>query len=76
MTLKNQSEVRAIRRYLLKHIAVLVQLQFSIETKDRINVLNSDKLSMYDQDDLLLLAFVARETPVEQDLRIIFSVEH
>ena len=76
MTLKNQSEVRAIRRYLLKHIAVLVQLQFSIETKDRINVLNSDKLSMYDQDDLLLLAFVARETPVELDLRIIFSVEH
>ena len=76
MTLKNQSEVRAISRYLLKHIAVLVQLQFSIETKDRINVLNSDKLSMYDQDDLLLLAFVARETPVELDLRIIFSVEH
>ena len=60
----------------LRHTAVLVLIQFSIEMRERINVLNSDKLSMYDQDDLLLLAFVARETPVEQDLRIIFSVEH
>jgi hypothetical protein len=33
--------------------------------KDRINVLDWDKLSMYDQDDLLQLAFVARETLVE-----------
>jgi hypothetical protein len=33
--------------------------------KDRIDVLNWDKLSMYDQDDLLQLAFVARETLVE-----------
>jgi hypothetical protein len=29
------------------------------------DVLDWDKLSMYDQDDLLQLAFVARETLVE-----------
>jgi hypothetical protein len=33
--------------------------------KDRIDVLDWDKLSMYDQDDLLQLAFVAREMLVE-----------
>jgi hypothetical protein len=33
--------------------------------KDRIDVLDWDKLSMYGQDDLLQLAFVARETLVE-----------
>jgi hypothetical protein len=33
--------------------------------KDRIDILDWDKLSMYDQDDLLQLAFVAREVLVE-----------
>ncbi len=33
--------------------------------KDRIHVLDWDKLSMYDQDDLLQLVFVAIETLVE-----------
>ena len=35
------------------------------QMKGRNDVLDSDKLSMYDQDDLLQLAFVARETLVE-----------
>ena len=33
--------------------------------RDRIHVLNWDMLSMYDQDDLHQLIFVARETLVE-----------
>jgi hypothetical protein len=33
--------------------------------RDRIDVLDLDMLSTYDQDDLLQLAFVARETLVE-----------
>ena len=40
------------------------------EMKDRIDVLDWDKLSMYDQDDLLQLASVARETLVELEPRI------
>ena len=63
-------------RYLLKHTVVLVHFESPTEMKDRIDVLDWDKLSMYDQDDLLQLAFVARETLVELESRIIFSVEH
>jgi hypothetical protein len=33
--------------------------------KDRTHVLDWDKLSIYDQDDLPQLVFVAREMPVE-----------
>ena len=33
--------------------------------RDRIDILDWDKLSMCDQDDLLQLAFVVRETLVE-----------
>ena len=52
-------------RYLLKHTVVLVHFESPIEMKDKIDVLDWDKLSMYDQDDLLRLAFVAIETLVE-----------
>ena len=50
---------------LLKHTAVLGQYQSAIEMKDRIHVQDLDMLSMYGQDDLHLLIFVARETLVE-----------
>jgi hypothetical protein len=60
---KDQNELQAMRRYLLIHTVVLVH--FATEMKDRIDVLDWDKFSMYDQDDLLQLAFVARETLVE-----------
>ena len=43
-------------RYLLKHTAVLVRFEFPTEMKDRIAVLDWDKLSRYDQDDLHQLA--------------------
>jgi hypothetical protein len=72
---KDQNELQAMSRYLLKHIVVLVQLQFSIQTKDRINVLNSDKLSMYGQDDLVQLVFVARERLVERESENRFLLE-
>jgi hypothetical protein len=42
------------------HTVRLVPFEFPTEMKDRIDVLDWDKLSMYDQ-----LAFVARETLVE-----------
>jgi hypothetical protein len=61
---KDQNELQAMRRYLLKHTVQMVHIQWTTEMKDRIDVLNWDKLSMYDQDDLLQLAFVARETLV------------
>jgi hypothetical protein len=43
-------------RYLLKHTAVLVHFESSTEMKDRIDVLDWDKLSTYGQDDLPQLA--------------------
>ena len=46
------------------NIRVWVHFPLSNEMKDRIDVLDWDKLSMYDQDDLLQLAFVSRETLV------------
>lgn len=52
-------------RYLLKHTVLLVHFESPTEMKDRIDVLDWDKLSMYDRDDSLQLAFVARETLVE-----------
>ena len=63
--MKDQNELQAMSRYLLKHTLQMVQFQSTTEMKDRIDVLDWDKLSMYDQDDLLQLAFVARETLVE-----------
>jgi hypothetical protein len=41
--------------------------------KDRTNILDWDKLSTYGQDDLLQLAFVARETLVELESENHFS---
>ena len=48
-----------------KHTVVLVHFESPTEMRDRIDVLDWDKLSMCDQDDLLQLAFVVRETLVE-----------
>jgi hypothetical protein len=64
--MKDQNEPQAMRRYLLKHAVVLVHFESPTEMKDRIDVLDWDKLSMCDQDDLLQLAFVARETGVRE----------
>lgn len=47
------------------HTVQLVHFEFPTEMKDRSDVLDWDKLSTYDQDDLLQLAFVAREKLVE-----------
>jgi hypothetical protein len=52
-------------RYLLKHTVQLVQFESPTQMKDRIDVLDWDKLSMYAQGDLPQLACVARETLVE-----------
>ena len=54
-----------MNKYLPRHIAVLDRIQSSIGMKDRIHDQDLDKLSMYGQDDLHLLIFVARETLVE-----------
>ncbi len=58
----------------LRHTAVLVLMQFSIEMRERINVLNSDKLSRYGQDDLAQLVFAAREALVE--LEFVYRFPH
>ena len=42
-----------MRRDLLKHTVVLVQFHSPTEMKDKIDVLDLDMLSTYDQDDLL-----------------------
>ena len=52
-------------RCLLKHTVLLVHFESPTEMKDRIDVLDWDKLSMYDRDDSLQIAFVARERLVE-----------
>lgn len=49
----------AVQKDPLIHTAVLVLLQFSIEMRDRLNALKSDKLSRYGQDDLAQLVFDA-----------------
>jgi hypothetical protein len=58
--LKDQSELQAMHRYLLKHKvqSLLSQLHYTIEMKDRKNVLDWDRLSTYDQDVLHLLALL------------------
>ena len=73
--MKDQNELQAMSKYLLKHTVVLVQFQSPTEMKDRIDVLDLDKLSTYDQDDLLQSAFVAKETIVDWGPRIVFPVE-
>ncbi|MGA6990692.1 MAG: hypothetical protein WBX81_09770 [Nitrososphaeraceae archaeon] len=49
--MKAQNELQAMNKDLLKHTLVWVQLLLSTEMRDRINVLNLGKLSMYDQYD-------------------------
>ena len=51
--MKDLNVLQAMRRYLLKHTVQMVHIQWTTEMKDRIDVLDWDKLSMYDQDDLL-----------------------
>ena len=63
--MKDLNGLQAMRRYLLKHTVQLVQFQSTTGMKDRIHSPDWDKLSTYGQDDLLQLAFVARETLVE-----------
>jgi hypothetical protein len=60
-----QNEIQAMNKDLSEHTAVLGLEQFAIGMKDRMHVLDLDMLLMYDQDDLHLLIFVARETLVE-----------
>ena len=54
-----------MRKDLLKHTVRWVHFESPIEMKDRIDVLDWDKLSTCDQDGLFQLAFVAREMLVE-----------
>jgi hypothetical protein len=62
---EDQNELQAMRKYLLKHTLQMVRFQSTTQMKDRMHVLDLDKLSTYGQDDLLQLAFVAIETLVE-----------
>ena len=55
-----------------KHTVVLVHFESPTEMRDRIDVLDWDKLSMCDQDYLLQLAFVVRETLVELESENLF----
>ena len=59
--MKDLNELQAMNKGLLKHTAVLAQILLTTETKDRIDVLDLDKSSMYGQDALHQLAFVAIE---------------
>ena len=68
MTVKDQNELQAMHTDLLKHKVQLVHFQLTTEMKDRIDVLDWDKLSRYGQDDLPQLAFVARGMLVELEL--------
>ena len=65
MDVKGPNELQAMRKDLLKHMVVQVQLQSTTEMKGRIDVLDWGMLSMYDQDDSHQSIFVARETLVE-----------
>jgi hypothetical protein len=71
----SQSELQAMNKDLLKRIPVWTQILFSTEVRDREDVLNSDMLSMYDQDDLLQLAFVAKEKLAELETLYHFAHE-
>jgi hypothetical protein len=72
---KDQNELQAMRKYPLKHTLQMVRFQSTTEMKDRIDVLDLDKLSTYGQDDLLQLAFVAIETPAELESEYHFLLE-
>lgn len=51
--MKDRNELQAMSKYLLKHTVVLVQFHSPTEMKDKIDVLDLDMLSTYDQDDLI-----------------------
>ena len=61
MDAKDLNELQAMHIGLLIHKVQRVQLQQTTVMKDRIDVLDWDMLSTYDQDVLHLLAFVVRE---------------
>ena len=63
--MKDQNEIRAMNKDLLKHKVQLVHLQRTTETKGRNCAPDWDMLSMYGQGDLRQLVFVVRETLVE-----------
>jgi hypothetical protein len=54
---------------LLRHRVQLVHFQRTTEVRDRRNGPDWDKLSMYDQDDLLQSVFAVRETFAELELQ-------
>jgi hypothetical protein len=64
---KDQNELQAMNKDPPIHTRVRVHFLLSTEMKGRNDVLDWDKLPMYDQVDLPQLAFVARETLVELD---------
>jgi len=68
---KDLSGLQAMRKGLLKHSVVLVQIQSTTEMKDRIDVLDWDKLSMYDLD-VFYLSMLA----VEEMLDVLGFVYH
>lgn len=64
-----------MHRDLLKHIVLLVQFQWTTETKGRIDVLDWDTLSTYGQDDLTVLVFAQVRKPagLESEYQILFN---
>ena len=56
--MKDQNELQAMNKYLLKHTVVWVQFQSTTGMKDKIRVLDLDKLSTYGQYDLIQSVFV------------------
>jgi hypothetical protein len=53
---------------LLKHMVVLVQIQLTMEMRDKMHVQGWDMLSTHDQDGLHLLTFAARGSFLELEL--------
>jgi hypothetical protein len=68
---KDQNDLQAMRKGLLKHFVVLAHIQWTTEMKDRIDVLDWDKLSMYDLD-VFYLSMLA----VEEMLDVLGFVYH
>jgi hypothetical protein len=49
---KDQNELQAMSKDLLKHMLVRVQMKTTTEMRDKIHVQDWDMLSMYDQDNI------------------------
>jgi len=58
---KDQNELQAMNKGLLKHFVVLIQRQSSIQMKDRTDDQDLDILSEYDLDVFYLLMFAVEE---------------